>query len=169
MISYQKYKGIILKKEGKTKALQIIRKHRLWEVFFGRKTQLKWDEVHEVAEQLEHICSPLLIQRLNDFLEKPTVDPHRDSIPDEEGNINEKVLASVFCVSFGSVGILSTVSNDDSSLLKQLYKIDIRLGTKLQILDWMKFDESTLVKINDKEERYLSKLVADVFIITLLE
>merc|ERR1711966_246261 len=88
VISYQKYKGASLTKKGKSIAVNIIRKHRLWEVFLVEKLDFQWDEVHEIAEQLEHIKSDELIQRLDLFLGHPDFDPHGDPIPDKNGYIN---------------------------------------------------------------------------------
>src|SRR6056300_1724498 len=87
LITYEKYKGVSLSKKGKNIAISIIRNHRIWEVFLVEKLHYKWDEVHEIAEQLEHIKSDELVDRLDDFLEHPSFDPHGDPIPDREGNI----------------------------------------------------------------------------------
>ena len=113
LLSHQKYKGAKLLPKGEKIALGIVRKHRLWEVFLVEKLNFKWDEVHEIAEQLEHINSPLLISRLDEFLGNPTVDPHGDPIPDENGRIKETVKASVAEVQLGAKGVVVAVSNDD--------------------------------------------------------
>ena len=85
LIEYKKYQGVNISEKGKRVALQIIRKHRLWEVFLVEKLSFNWDEVHEIAEQLEHIDSPILVKRLDEFLGYPKFDPHGDPIPDERG------------------------------------------------------------------------------------
>ena len=98
LISYQKYQGCTLTEEGRKKALLIIRKHRLWEVFLVEKLKFGWEEVHEVAEQLEHIQSPKLINQLDALLGFPTHDPHGDPIPDKDGNLNmidKKLLSTL--------------------------------------------------------------------------
>jgi len=87
IVSYKKYHGVLLTVKGKKIALTIIRKHRLWEVFLVKKLNFKWDEVHEIAEQLEHINSNELVEKLDDFLGNPKFDPHGDAIPDKEGNM----------------------------------------------------------------------------------
>ena len=95
LIGYKKYKGATLLPDGKKVALQVIRKHRLWEVFLVEKLNFKWDEVHEIAEQLEHIKSPILVERLDDFLGNPIVDPHGDPIPDKDGIFKDVVKAPI--------------------------------------------------------------------------
>ncbi|MGB5928452.1 MAG: metal-dependent transcriptional regulator, partial [Cyclobacteriaceae bacterium] len=90
LVSYRKYQGVSLTPSGRKVALQVIRKHRLWEVFLVDKLNFNWDEVHDVAEQLEHIQSPLLIHQLDEFLGHPAYDPHGDPIPDENGGFPEK-------------------------------------------------------------------------------
>ena len=87
LINYKKYQGVSLTQDGKLAAKMSVRKHRLWEVFLVEKLGFSWDEVHDIAEQLEHIKSEKLINKLDDFLDNPTEDPHGDPIPDREGRI----------------------------------------------------------------------------------
>lgn len=169
LIDYQKYKGATLQKAGKSLALQIVRKHRLWEVFLVKKLGFKWDEVHEVAEQLEHIKSPLLISRLDDFLGNPTIDPHGDPIPDADGDIKEIKRAAIHEVPVGTEGILVTVTNDDSALLQHLDQLEISLGCQLKVLNKIDFDGSILISINETKEEYISKAISEVLMITIIE
>jgi DtxR family transcriptional regulator, Mn-dependent transcriptional regulator len=106
VINYIKYQGVTLTAKGKKEALQIIRKHRLWEVFLVEKLKFNWDEVHEIAEQLEHIQSKLLIKRLDEFLGFPQHDPHGDPIPNEDGEMTPKKQVSLSEVRVGSQGIV---------------------------------------------------------------
>lgn len=169
LIGYQKYKGANLLAKGKKVALSIIRKHRLWEVFLVEKLEFKWDEVHEIAEQLEHIKSPNLIKRLDKFLGYPTMDPHGDPIPNEDGVMKETVRASISDVKIGSNGIVVAVNNDDTLLLQHLDSIGIKLGSRIHILDRMDFDGSVSLTIDEGAKQFISKTVAENLMITLTE
>jgi len=169
LITYQKYKGTSLLPVGKKHALTIIRKHRLWEVFLVEKLEFKWDEVHEIAEQLEHIKSPTLIKRLDKFLGHPTMDPHGDPIPNEDGVMKETLRASMAKVEVGSKGIIVAVNNDDSLLLQHLDSIGIQLGSRIQILERMEFDGSISFSIDEGSKQFISKNVAENLMITVTE
>lgn len=169
LIGYQKYKGATLLSKGKKVALTIIRKHRLWEVFLVEKLEFKWDEVHEIAEQLEHIKSPNLIKRLDKFLGYPTMDPHGDPIPDEDGVMKETVRASISEVGVGENGIVVAVNNDDTLLLQHLDQIGIKLGSRIQIVDRMDFDGSVSISIDEGSKQFISKTVAENLMITLTD
>lgn len=151
LANYQKYRGVHLTHEGKLAAINVIRKHRLWETFLVNKLNFSWDEVHDIAEQLEHIKSEKLINQLDEFLGFPTHDPHGDPIPDDEGNIHrdQKILlthvnAQVVCACIG-------VKDSSSGFLKYLDKHGIALGTRIEILSKEIFDDSMILKIEDKE------------------
>ncbi|MEQ9468122.1 MAG: metal-dependent transcriptional regulator [Ekhidna sp.] len=169
LIGYQKYKGATLLSRGKKIALNIIRKHRLWEVFLVEKLGFKWDEVHDIAEQLEHIKSPDLIKKLDKFLGYPTMDPHGDPIPNEDGIMKETVRAAISELQIGSIGIVVAVNNDDTLLLQHLDSIGIKLGSKIQILDRMDFDGSVSISIDSNPKQFISKTVAENLMITLTE
>ena len=169
LLAHQKYRGTTLLPKGKKVALSIIRKHRLWEVFLVEKLQLKWDEVHEIAEQLEHVKSPLLISRLDEFLGRPTVDPHGDAIPDEYGNMKQTLKATLSNVAIDTRGIIVSVSNDNPALLKHLNKIGIELGSKVKVTDQIDFDGSIAISINGGNPQFISKPIADSLMITILK
>lgn len=169
LIGYQKYKGATLLTKGKKVALTIVRKHRLWEVFLVDKLGFKWDEVHEIAEQLEHIKSPDLIKRLDKFLGFPTMDPHGDPIPNEDGVMKETRRASIAEVAIHSKGIVVAVNNDDTLLLQHLDSLGIKLGSRIDILDRMDFDGSVSISIDEGPKQFLSKPVAENLMITLTD
>ncbi len=160
VINYQKYRGVQVSDKGKKLALQIIRKHRLWEVFLVQKLGFNWYEVHEVAEQLEHIKSPLLIKRLDNFLGKPTVDPHGDPIPDENGEYKEVPLCALSELETGNEGNVIKVPDSDPSLLRHLDKIKMKLGSKILVKDKVEFDDTVLIQIDDRNEIYISGKIA---------
>ena len=169
LIGHQKYKGATLEKKGEEIALKIIRKHRLWEVFLVEKLSFKWDQVHEIAEQLEHIQSPLLISRLDEFLGHPTVDPHGDPIPNEDGEMKQTIKAPISELPVSTKGIIVSVNNDDSSLLKHLNTIGIELGSKVEIVERMEFDGSVSVKVDEMKQQFISPLIADNLMVTVID
>ena len=149
-VDYERYKGVKVSDKGKEVALKVIRQHRLWEVFLVQNLKFNWDEVHEVAEQLEHIKSPLLISRLDEFLGFPKYDPHGDPIPDEDGNINSLKKQSLIESSIGDTGTVIGVNDSSSDFLKYLDKVGISIGTQLNILDKNDFDGSLDLKFGEK-------------------
>tara|TARA_B100000524_G_scaffold150485_1_gene76155 strand:- start:438 stop:1094 length:657 start_codon:yes stop_codon:yes gene_type:complete len=159
LIDYQKYKGVKLTEDGRLAAVSVIRKHRLWEVFLVDKLCFSWDEVHEVAEQLEHIKSKKLTRELDAFLEFPTKDPHGDPIPDANGNMpsSQKLLLAKVkqlqrCICVG-------VKDSTPKFLQYLDKNKIALGAEITVLSRESYDESMAVKINNIQ-RSISKEVA---------
>lgn len=158
IINYVKYKGCELTKEGELIALKTIRKHRLWETFLVDKLNFKWDEVHEIAEQLEHIKSKKLTDRLEQFLDFPKFDPHGDPIPDEDGKMTkrEKTLKLIDCNPGMQVTVIG-VDDGSSEFFSYLENFKIQLGTHLVIQSLFDFDKSIQVLINDKVEAQLSK------------
>jgi DtxR family Mn-dependent transcriptional regulator len=164
-ISYEKYYGVNVTSKGKAEALMVIRKHRLWETFLVEKLGFTWDEVHEVAEQLEHINSPRLIQKLDEFLGYPTVDPHGDPIPDSKGKIKLLPLVSLDQVKTGYQGKITAVKDSDSNLLKYLDKIGAKPGIKIKILGKEEYDESMELLIDDHRV-FISKEVSQNILVT---
>ena len=164
VVIYKKYKGVNLTDLGKKSAANIVRKHRLWEVFLVEKLNFSWDEVHEVAEQLEHIKSQKLINQLDSFLGFPTHDPHGDPIPDKEGNLKtiEKNLLST--LSKDESGICVGVDDSSSEFLQFLDKKGITLGKKITILDKEDFDDSLSILIEDKKLSISNKIANNLYI-----
>lgn len=164
VVVYKKYQGVRLTDFGKKTAANIIRKHRLWEVFLVEKLNFSWDEVHEVAEQLEHIKSPKLINELDAFLGFPKQDPHGDPIPDKDGNIqviDKKLLATL---ETNDKGVCVGVNDSSSEFLQFLDKQGIGLGAVIEILEREPFDESLKIKVNDKELTISNKIANNLYI-----
>lgn len=161
LVNYQKYQGVSLTEKGKLTAKMIVRKHRLWEVFLVEKLDFSWDEVHDIAEQLEHIKSEQLINKLDDFLGNPTEDPHGDPIPDAEGKIikTEKQLLSDLNV--GQTGFCVGVKDSSADFLKYLDKQEISLGSIIQIMAKESFDLSIKIKVNNATELTISNKIAN--------
>jgi DtxR family Mn-dependent transcriptional regulator len=164
LVNYKKYQGVSLTANGKLAAKMIVRKHRLWEVFLVEKLDFSWDEVHDIAEQLEHIKSEKLINKLDDFLGNPTEDPHGDPIPDANGQIinTEKHLLSE--LSENQNGICVGVKDTSSEFLKYLDKQEISLGSKIEIIGKESFDLSLKIKLNDKELTISNKIASNIFV-----
>ena len=162
LIKYEKYKGVELSKSGKSKAINILRKHRLWETFLVNKLAFGWGEVHDVAEQLEHIKSVKLINSLDQFLNFPKYDPHGDPIPDKDGNITylkSKIFLSESAI--GTVVQVVSVNEDSLLLLKYLDEIGLGLGSKIKVLELYSFDESLKIELDGKQKINLSKKVSE--------
>jgi len=165
VVDYQKYQGVNISEEGKKVALKVIRKHRLWEVFLVEKLKFNWDEVHEIAEQLEHIRSSILIERLDEFLGYPKADPHGDPIPDNEGKFEAGPTVALSEMSVGEMGLFVTVANDDPHLLQYLDKTKIKLGMKLKVVDKVVFDGSMQVSFNNETPVFLSDQITGYLMI----
>ncbi len=166
MINYRKYHGVSISDEGKKVALTVVRKHRLWEVFLVDKLKFNWDEVHDVAEQLEHIKSPLLIKRLDEFLNYPKYDPHGDPIPDENGEFQIKPKVPLSALDLNASGIIVAVDDSNSLFLQYLDKIGAYLGAKIKVLDKIEFDNSLEIMIDNKRTVFISKEVSENILIT---
>lgn len=160
LVNYVKYKGTTLTEKGKKAALGIIRKHRIWEVFLLETLDFQWDEVHEIAEQLEHIKSEELINRLDTFLGNPQYDPHGDPIPDKNGNIKrlEKKLLSE--LNKKEKGVLVGVKETNTDFLQYLDKRHISIGTPIKVIGKEFFDGSMVIQVQ-KEQFFISKKIAE--------
>jgi DtxR family Mn-dependent transcriptional regulator len=151
LVNYLKYQGVTLTAAGKSIAINIVRKHRLWEVFLVDKLHFKWDEVHDIAEELEHINSPELVERLNEFLQFPTNDPHGDPIPDKDGHFGNEVFKKLSKLEPQQKGIIMGVSNHSSPFLKHLEKLQLTLGKKIEIIEVIGFDGSVELLLQNKK------------------
>ena len=166
LLDYEKYRGVQLTVEGRRLALLTIRKHRLWEVFLVQHLGFSWDEVHEVAEELEHVQSPLLRRRLDAFLGHPALDPHGDPIPAEDGAVRRPAhrLLADLCV--GEHGTLSAVKNTSAPFLQYLDKVGLQLGAQLEVLDKVAFDNSLEMRVNGQRTTLVSAEVSHNLFVT---
>ncbi|WP_090119031.1 metal-dependent transcriptional regulator [Lutibacter oricola] len=167
LVDYKKYKGSSLTDEGKLIAVRIVRKHRLWEVFLVNNLNYAWDEVHVLAEQLEHIKSNTLIDKLEAYLNFPTHDPHGDPIPDKNGNvkIQQKVLLSD--AKQHVLYKIANVKDNSKALLQFLDKHFLTINTELTVLDKFDFDESVTVQLKQGNTLTLSKKVCTNVFVTI--
>ena len=157
LVQYKKYYGVSLTKLGLQIAIQVFRKHRLWETFLAKNLKFTWDKIHDIAEQLEHIQSDELVNRMDAYLGFPKFDPHGDPIPDKLGNMQ---VPNVICLANAKLKrqyILANVNNDSTLFLKYLNKIQLQLNDKIKIIDKEEFDETIQLMINDKRPLTISK------------
>lgn len=160
LINYKKYQGVTLTKKGKQVAISIIRKHRLWEYFLVEHLNFSWDEVHPVAEELEHIKSDLLIERLDEFLNYPKYDPHGDPIPDKEGNFPIPSRIKLTEMEKGKKSVILGVMENSASFLQYLDKLGLNIGTEVKITEKHDFDNSLDLLINNSQTVHVSNEVA---------
>lgn len=165
LVNYQKYRGVTISDKGKQIALNVIRKHRLWEVFLVEKLSFKWDEVHEVAEQLEHIQSNQLIERLDEHLGFPKFDPHGDPIPNANGEIAPIPTTTLSMLKPGDKCRVICAKDSSSDLLVYLDKIKISLGARLEITDFHAFDGSFSLEVEGASPITLSSKVTENIIV----
>jgi DtxR family Mn-dependent transcriptional regulator len=160
LISYEKYKGVKLSRKGEKVALDIIRKHRLWEVFLTRILKFRWDEVHEMAEELEHVSSNELIERLSAFLGDPSSDPHGDPIPDAKGHISDVPGTALTESITGSKYLLSGVTDHRPDFLQFLASHSLIPGTVIKVIQIRSVDQSLELQIRGKEKVFISNEMA---------
>lgn len=164
VVLYKKYKGVTLTELGKKTAANIVRKHRLWEVFLVKKLNFSWDEVHDVAEQLEHIKSKKLINQLDALLGFPTHDPHGDPIPDKDGFINAIDKCLLATLKETETGVCVGVNDSSSEFLQFLDKKGITLGKKIEVLEKEDFDDSLSILIDNKKMSISNKIANNLYI-----
>lgn len=154
LVEYKKYQGCSLTPLGKQTALMIIRKHRLWETFLVEKLKFGWEEVHDIAEQLEHIQSNKLTEKLDAFLEFPKFDPHGDPIPSSDGKLPSQKSISLSSCEVNDKVVISGVKDGEVEFLTYLNEIGCTLGTELLIRNKFSFDGSFLVEINNRQIQF---------------
>ena len=167
LVDYEKYGKIALTESGKMIALGLIRKHRLWETFLHNHMNFSWDEVHEVAHQLEHINSPKLIRELDNFLGNPKTDPHGDIIPDEDGGFVTPIKKSLAELQAGNLCKLVSVKDNSAVFLKYVTQLGLALSSKIKVEEIREFDGSMLISYDGKKEN-VSKMFAESVYVEML-
>jgi DtxR family Mn-dependent transcriptional regulator len=167
LVTYEKYKRVQLTNQGKKLAIQIIRKHRLWETFLHDKLNFSWDEVHEVAEQLEHIQSEKLTERLDQYLGFPKYDPHGDPIPTAAGELRDSKRYMLSAIEPGFTCQVVGVKDSSSSFLQYLQQINVGIGTKIKVVEKISFDQSVVITFKKGLQTTVSKKFADNVLVTI--
>jgi len=166
LINYTRYQGVSLTGDGEKIALHIIRKHRLWEYFLVEKLNFKWDEVHDMAEEMEHISSKELADRLDKFMGYPKYDPHGDPIPDCDGKFKAHELKPVSAIAIDESGVIAGVRDHSAEFLQYLAKQELTIGKKIKVAEIVDYDHSMLLNIDEKKI-HISREVANNLLISV--
>ncbi len=164
LVNNERYGKIELTNSGHAIALKLIRKHRLWETFLHEHMNFSWDEVHEVAHQLEHIHSPKLIRELDNFLGNPKRDPHGDAIPDDQGRFVVETKQPLSNLSTGDVCRLISVKDSSAVFLKYVTQLGLALSSEIEILEIREFDASMLIAYDGKKENVSKKFAESIYV-----
>ena len=157
LIDYDKKSGVKLTDDGSKHAVLIVRKHRLWEVFLLDKLDYRWDQIHEIAEELEHISNADLADRLDKFLGFPEYDPHGDPIPKANGKLPKTSSITLANLKEGDKCTVAAVSDTSSAFLQYLVKLNIGIGTQLELIEKISFDQSLVISINGADKTTVSQ------------
>ncbi len=165
LVDYEKYGKIRLTGNGKKIGLEIVRKHRLWETFLYEKLEFSWDEVHEVAEQLEHIQSPKLIEKLDKFLNFPEFDPHGDPIPNTDGELKVQFKKTLSEIEIGDSCKMVAVKDNSSPFLQYVVNVGLSLHKKIKVLSKQEYDAITVIEVNGKKSSVSQKFTDNIFVV----
>jgi DtxR family transcriptional regulator, Mn-dependent transcriptional regulator len=157
LIEYEKKTGVKLTAQGQKDAVLIVRRHRLWEVFLLEKLGYEWDEIHDIAEELEHISNTTLADRLDKFLGFPEYDPHGDPIPKANGKMAKPYSVTLADMSIGATCRVAAVRDTSSAFLQYLLKLNIGIGTRIALLEKISYDNSLVISIDGKESTTVSQ------------
>ncbi len=164
LVSHQKYYGVTLTETGLREAKMIVRKHRLWEVFLVEKLGFSWDEVHDIAEELEHIKSEKLTNKLDAFLGFPNTDPHGDPIPDQKGEIRKINKSLLSEVAHQKLFLCVGVKDSSVEFLQYLNKQKITLGSHIKVLEKESFDNSIVIELDGKKLTISNKIATNLYV-----
>ncbi len=165
MVDYEKYGKIKLTTEGKKKAIDVIRKHRLWETFLYKKLEFNWDEVHEVAEQLEHIQSAKLVDKLDKFLDYPEFDPHGDPIPNKKGELKVQFKKRLSDVAVGNSCKMVAVKDNSTSFLQYVVKAGLGINNEISVVSKQEYDALTVIEANGIRSSVSQKFTENIFVV----
>ncbi|RYE19904.1 MAG: metal-dependent transcriptional regulator [Sphingobacteriaceae bacterium] len=167
LIEYDKRKGVKLTVKGQEAAVLIVRKHRLWEVFLLDKLGYGWDQIHDIAEQLEHVSDDTLANRLEKFLGFPEYDPHGDPIPKSNGKLPKNYAVKLAEAGIGTTCRVAAVRDTSADFLRYLEKLNINIGTELQLIEKISFDGSLIIRIGDQTETAVSAKFSENILIKM--
>ena len=163
LLHYKPYYGFSLSPEGKKIAVHVIRRHRLWEFFLSEKLKFEWNEVHELAEELEHVSSRQLVDRLDEFLGFPQFDPHGDPIPDSKGRIRNMNKIALIDLPLHRQAEVCQVTNQSDEMLELLNHKHISIGTRLEVKKHFEFDHTIEIKIKGSTSMISEQLAKNIF------
>ncbi|MEO6230992.1 MAG: metal-dependent transcriptional regulator [Ferruginibacter sp.] len=165
LVDYKKYGKISLTAIGRRHAIEIVRKHRLWETFLFKKLSFTWDEVHEVAEQLEHIQSQKLVDRLDEFLSYPEFDPHGDVIPNAKGELRVAFKKTLAEVAEGQSCKMVAVKDNSAGFLKYVVKVGLGINNNIKVLSKESYDAMLTIEVNDVVSSVSQKFAQNIFVV----
>ncbi len=165
LIGYEKYGKISLTAQGRKQAIEVLRKHRLWETFLCQKLEFTWDEVHEIAEQLEHIQSVKLVNKLDKFLDYPKFDPHGDPIPNEQGEIKVKFKKTLAQVGVGENCQMVAVKTNTAVFLQYVVEVGLGIQTAIKVIGKHEYDALMEIEVGGKKATVSQKFAENIFII----
>lgn len=165
LVDYKKYGKIFLTTEGKELAIQIVRRHRLWETFLYEKLSFRWDEVHEVAEELEHIKSLKLINKLDEFLDFPQFDPHGDPIPNEKGEFKAQSKKTLTEIIPGNIGKMVAVKDNSSSFLQYIVSLGLGINNQIKVISRQEYDGLTVIEVNGEQKSVSKKFTDNIYVV----
>ena len=165
LIDYEKYGKIKITKSGKKSGIEIIRRHRLWETFLFDKLKFTWDEIHEIAELLEHVNNPKLIERLDEFLNYPQFDPHGDVIPNSKGEIKIHFKKTLSSAKVGKAVKMVAMKENSDVLLKHLFELGLGINKTLKVVKIQPFDLSMNILVEKKTTTISNKLAGNIFVV----
>ncbi|EIM75848.1 DtxR family iron (metal) dependent repressor [Nitritalea halalkaliphila LW7] len=160
LLDYRKYYGAELSELGKKQAIEVIRRNKLWMVFLADRLKFSWDEIDQVADELEHTRSGLLLSRLEEFLGYPKVDPHGEPIPDVSGAIQTRPRIPLLALPIGQSAQIVSVKDSSPAFLKYLDKIGAYIGAQVKLLDKVEFDGSIELLVDQKRTVFMSSSIA---------
>lgn len=167
LVEYRPYKGTLLSTAGQKVATAVLRKHRLWETFLVEKLEFGWDEVHEVAEQLEHVHSPKLTERLAAFLNFPDYDPHGDPIPNAAGQFPQRASLTLAQAREGQELVIKGVKDTSAEFLRYVQKMGLGLGQTVKVIGVEAFDHSLTLLLDERELTLSPLATANIYVTEL--
>jgi DtxR family Mn-dependent transcriptional regulator len=165
LVLYEKYGKITLSMLGRTKAIEVLRKHRLWETFLYEKLEFSWDEIHAVAEQLEHIQSEKLVEQLDKFLSYPSFDPHGDPIPNKKGEMTVQFKETLSQIPMGTNCKMVGVKDNSSSFLQYVGKLGLGINVDIHVVSIQEYDAMMLIQVGDQTLTISSKFSENIFVV----
>lgn len=165
LIDYERYGKSSLTASGKKLAVEVVRKHRLWETFLFEKLEFTWDEVHEVAEQLEHIQSAKLVDKLDKFLNYPAFDPHGDMIPNANGEMKVPIKKTLNEEEIGHTCTMIAVKDNSASFLQYVNKVGLSINKHIKVLSKQPYDELIEIEVNGKKSSVSPKFAENIVVV----
>lgn len=165
LVDFEKYKKITLTREGKNIATEVIRKHRLWETFLYEKLEFSWDEVHDVAEQLEHIQSSKLIDKLEKFLDYPAFDPHGDPIPSKGGELTKQFRKTLLDIPVGQPCKMVAVKDNSTAFLQYVVKVGLGINNEIYVQSRQEYDALMVIEVNGVKSSVSEKFAENIYVV----